>query len=289
MSAPGDEYAAAMRRCARWAGRKAGDEYPCKSKLVGRPVKLGQGMKAREVTVQACAVPRSSKPSKACAPDYIVATAGGRRERIDGGRIRNATRTPRPTHDPAMAPDHDDPRRYQFHAGVAADNRRDGLPGWTGLDYPFRHRIASGICCPEHPLSGAILGDALRWAEEGEGIAPELGSALVRLARHLRDKHRVRLDVPDRLGPEDFEAARSILAAEDDYCVAYGIEWDASQEQRAEERKKARKRRKATEGQKAKAKRSRAMKNAHSETKAAVRRAIAKSAKPSKPSKPSKK
>ena len=278
------EYAEAVRLCERWAGLRPGDAFDCKSNLIGREVELRHGRKRERVRIESCLVPRSDKPSKRCAPDYLARISEPGKlpfsVRLDGGHVRNATRTPRPTHDPAVVPPPDLPSewRLKFYRAKMRENVSEGLPAFDGLDLPFRHRVGSSVCCPEHPLSAPVLREALRWAGEGEGIGPELGAQLVELARHLRDKHRQRVEVPAAIGPDDFEAAEAVLAASDGYCAAYLTGWEETAEDQVELRRVERKKHKRKSTTAAtKTKRKEAVQRSMRHTRSELVRALAKS------------
>ena len=240
------EFREAARLCARWEGSRVGDGTKCRSALVGRTitVRLRKRDAAVRVEVVGCAVPRSDRKSKRCRVDYLVRPLPGQgvgtNERVvDGGRVRNASRTPRPTHDPAIRPTADDRALYgfRFYEVIQNDNKRDGLPLTAGLDLPYRHRIGSSVCCPQHPENPVELLDAVRWAMEGEGMDRDLRTRILRLGRHLRDKHGVALRVPETLGKHHERTAKRILAAGDGYCARMLDKWEESARMDAEERR----------------------------------------------------
>ena len=275
------ELREAIRICDRWAGLRVGDPVPCRSPLIGRTVELKPTRREPRglVEIVGCAVPSTDRPSKRCKVAYLVKPLKGQGmlpfvHAVDGGKVKNATRTARPTHEIGLAPDRDDPRRWQFFANVERENVDNGLPRMTGLDLPYRHRVGSSVCCPDHQWSVPALAEGLRWAEEGEGIDPDLARALLGLGRHLRDRHGLEVVVPARLEAEDFDTARAILEASDSYCGAMLTSWEQAQAAAEEERRsKPRKRRKsATAGDKAK--RLRATRRAQSSTRAELMRGI---------------
>lgn len=278
------EYREAARLCTRWEGQRTGDGTRCRSALVGRTLTLRIRKRdpAVRVEVVGCAVPRSDRKSKRCKVDYVVRPLHGQGvstgERVvDGGRVRNASRTPRPTHDPAIRPTADDNLLYQFrfYEMVQRDNLRDGLPRTAGLDLPYRHRVGSSVCCPQHPDNPVELLEAVRWAMEGEGMDRDLRTRILRLGRHLRDKHGVALRVPATLGKHHERTAKRILMAGDGYCAKMLDKWEEHARQDAEERRTRPKKRKASVVATKRKKRLAAVKRASGDTRAQVMRAIA--------------
>ncbi len=275
------EYREAARLCARWEGQRVGDGTRCRSALVGRTltVRLRRRDPAVQVEVVGCAVPRSDRKTKRCKVDYLVRPLPGQGvgtgERVvDGGRIRNASRTPRPTHDPAMRPDRDDPRKFRFYDIAQSTNLRDGLPRTAGLDLPYRHRVGSSVCCPDHPDNPVELLDAVRWAMEGEGMSADLRTRILRLGRHLRDKHKVALRLPEKLGRHHERTAKRILAAGDAYCGRMLDRWEEHARMDAEERRKRPRKRKTSAVADKRRKRLAAVKRSTGNTRAQVLRAM---------------
>lgn len=264
------ERAAAV--CDRWSGLRPGDRVPCRSTAVGRTLDLRvPGQPRGPVKIEACAVPRASvRPSKRCAPAYLGVIGDGlfrgQVELVDGGKVRNAMRTPRPSH-PGML--------VEWIAGkiIAGPRQRmrsnvdEGADVLEGLDLPYPHRAGSSICCPTSTLSALVLGVEVREAYEVDGEMPRaLCGRLERLAGHLRSKHRVE-GLASAVGPEDFDAAFAIASAGHAYCAKYLSDWQESAEVAAAFRKVERKREKS---RKASARR-RASKAAKSENSRAVK------------------
>ena len=277
------DYREAARLCARWEGARVGDGTRCRSALVGRTltVRLRKRDPAVRVEVVGCAVPRSDRKTKRCKVDYLVRPLAGQgvstSERVvDGGRIRNASRTPRPTHDPAMRPDRDDPRRFRFYDIAQSDNRRAGLPRTAGLDLPFRHRVGSSICCPQHPDNPSELAQLLNDArDDGAGMPVDLRRRILRLGKHMRDKHGVALRVPSMIGRRHYRVAERILEAGDGYCARMLDRWEEHARMDAEERRKRPRKRKTSVVADKRRKRLAAVKRASGDTRAQVMRAMA--------------
>ena len=275
----------AARLCQRWEGQRVGDGTKCRSALVGRDVTVRLTRRDRpvRVTIVGCAVPHSDRKSKRCKVDYLVRPHPGQgtftgETVVDGGRIRNAARTPRPTHDPAMRPDRDDPRKFRFYSIIQSENKANGLPRMEGLDLPYRHRIGSSRCCPDHPENAVRLGEELRWAMEGDGIDKPIATRILALGRHLRDKHHVALNVPERLGRQHERTAKRILAASDDWCGNMLNDWEEHARQDAEERRNRPKKRRPSAMRARKAATKRAVKRATHHTRAGLMRELTKSA-----------
>lgn len=262
------DLAEAARICARWAGRRVGDAVPCRSTLIGRELVLRVGGPAEPAEVVACAVPRSEKKSKRCRPAYLVKRGGlfPRVDLVDGGKVRNASRTPRASHG---AP------AWQTVGGVLAWGPRDavrentdaGEPAMLGLDLPYPHRVGSHVCCPDHAFNALVLGARVRDEYEGEGeLSAATRRALAGLAGHLRTRHAAE-DLPAKVGAEDFEEAFRIVATGDGYCAKVLGDWQTSHDEaapiRREEQRKLRNRRKGrarSKAQAAKSEQSRAVK-----------------------------
>lgn len=275
------ELREAIRLCERWAGLRVGDPVPCRSPLIGRTLELKPSRREPRglVEVVGCAVPKSDRPSKRCKVAYLVKPLKGQgmlpfTHAVDGGKVKNASRTPRPTHDIAVAAESDDPHRWKFLGDMQRLNVEEGLPAMTGLDLPYRHRVGSSVCCPDHPWSVPVLSESLRWAMEGHGIGETLAAALLGLGRHLRDRHGVKLHVPRALAPEDEAAAAAILAASDGYCATVLTEWEARQAEEERERRSRKRKRKRSSTSADKAKRKRAVQRASRHTRAELMRAL---------------
>jgi hypothetical protein len=258
-----------------------GDGTKCRSALVGRTitVRLKTREKPIKVEVVGCAIPRSDRKSKRCKTDYLVRPLPGQgylpgEVVVDGGRVRNASRTPRPTHDPEMRPDHDDPRKFRFYEIQQRSNADQGLPRMTGLDLPYRHRVGSSVCCPQHPDNAGDLADEVRWAMEGEGMSTELRARVMRLGRHLRDKHAVTVRLPEKLGKTHERTALRILAAGDAYCGRVLDTWEANAREDQKERRARSKKRRPSAMRARKAKTKRAIKRATTHTRAGLLRAM---------------
>lgn len=274
-------YREAARLCSRWEGARVGDGTRCRSALVGRTitVRLRRRDPAVRVEVVGCAVPRSDRKSKRCKSDYVVRPLPGQgvltgETVVDGGRIRNAARTPRPTHDPTMRPDRDDPRRFRFYELVQHANADQGLLRTAGLDLPFRHRIGSSVCCPEHPENPVALAEEVRWAMEGEGMSRDLRARILKLGRHLVAKHGSTVRLPEKLGKNHERTALRILKAADAYCGTMLNTWEEHARADAEERRSRPKKRRPSTTRARKAKVQRAVKRATRHTRAGLMRAI---------------
>jgi len=279
------EFREAARLCRRWEGARIGDGTQCRSALVGRTLtlRLRKRDPAVQVKVVGCAIPRSDRKSKRCRVDYLVRPLPGQgvlpgEVVVDGGRVRNASRTPRPTHDGPLRPDRDDPRRFRVYELAQGANLDAGLLRTTGLDLPYRHRVGSSVCCPDHPENAVQLADDVRWAMEGEGMSKALRERIMRLGRHLRDKHKVAVRLPAKLGRQHERTALRIIRAGDAYCGRVLSTWEAhAREDAAERRKRAPKRRpSAVRARKAKTKR--AVKRATRHTRASLMRDLTRKA-----------
>lgn len=284
------EYREAARLCPRWEGMRVGDTMKCRSALVGRRLTIRPRPRTQPALVEVlgCAVPRSDRKTKRCRADYVVARVHadgslGTPFVVDGGRVRNASRTPRPMHrlqDARITTDRDAPYFYRQFEMIERENEGLGLPRMEGLDLPYPHRIGSSRCCPDHPENAVRLGEELRWAMEGGGIDRALARRILSLGKHLRTKHRIGVAVPEALGPDDEDAARRILRAADDWCGDALLAWEQRAKEEAEERRKRRgkgRRRSATAADKAK--RLRAVKASMGHTRSQVQRAMARDAK----------
>lgn len=279
------DYREAARLCRRWEGARVGDGTRCRSALVGRTitVRLRVREKPIKVTVVGCAIPRSDRKSKRCKTDYLVRPLPGQgylpgEVVVDGGRIRNASRTPRPTHDPAMRPEHDDPRKFRFYELVQRDNADAGLPRTTGLDLPYRHRVGSSVCCPDSHENPVRLADEVRWAMEGEGMSTALRERIMRLGRHLRDKHGAAVRLPAKLGRNHERTALRIIAAGDAWCGRMLDQWEAHAREDAAERRARPKKRRPSAMRARKAKTKRAVKRATHHTRAGLMRDLTRKA-----------
>lgn len=275
----------AARLCARWEGARIGDGTQCRSALVGRTlsVRLRKRDPAVQVKVVGCAVPRSDRKSKRCRVDYLVRPLPGQgvlvtEYVVDGGRVRNASRTPRPTHGPGLSPDRDDPRRFRVYELAQGANLDAGLLRTTGLDLPYRHRVGSSICCPDHPENAVRLADDVRWAMEGEGMSQELRGRIMALGRHLRDKHRVAVRLPAKLGRHHEKTALRIIRAGDDYCGRVLSTWEANARAEQKERRKRPAKRRPSVMAARKAKTKRAVKRATHHTRASLMRDLKRAA-----------
>ena len=284
------EYREAARLCPRWEGLRVGDSMKCRSALVGRRLMIRPRPRTQPALVEVlgCAVPRSDRKTKRCRADYVVARVRsdgslGAPFVVDGGRVRNASRTPRPMHAPKhehWMTDRDAPYFYQQYMMIQRENEADGLARMEGLDLPYPHRIGSSRCCPDHPENAVRLADELRWAMEGHGIDRNLARRILSLGKHLRTKHRISVAVPESLGPDDENAARRILVASDNWCGDGLIEWEQRAKQEAEDRRARRgkgKRRSTASADKKK--RLAAVRASQGHTRSQVQRAIAKDAK----------
>lgn len=284
------EYREAARLCPRWEGMRVGDSMKCRSALVGRRLTIRPRPRTQPalVGVLGCAVPRSDRKTKRCRADYVVARVRsdgslGAPFVVDGGRIRNASRTPRPMHrleDERLTTDRDAPYFYQQYMMIQRENEAAGLARMTGLDLPYPHRVGSSVCCPDHPENAIRLADELRWAMEGHGIDRDLARRILSLGKHLRTKHKISVAVPESLGPDDEDAAWRILIASDNWCGDGLIEWEQRAKQEAEERRARRgkgKRRSTTSADKKK--RLAAVRASQGHTRSQVQRAMAKDAK----------
>jgi hypothetical protein len=282
------EYREAARLCPRWEGMRVGDSMKCRSALVGRRLTIRPRPRTQPALVEVlgCAVPRSDRKTKRCRADYVVARVRsdgslGAPFVVDGGRIRNASRTPRPMHrleDERITTDRDAPYFYQQYAMIQRENEADGLARMEGLDLPYPHRVGSSVCCPDHPENAVRLAAELRWAIESDGVDRNLERRILSLGKHLRTKHRISVAVPESLsGNED--AAWRILIASDNWCGDGLIEWEQRAKQEAEERRARRgkgKRRSTTSADKRK--RKIAVQKTMRHTRAGLLRAIAKDA-----------
>ena len=267
-----------------------GDSMKCRSALVGRRLTIRPRPRTQPALVEVlgCAVPRSDRKTKRCRADYVVARVRsdgslGAPFVVDGGRVRNASRTPRPMHAPKhehWMTDRDAPYFYQQYMMIQRENEADGLARMEGLDLPYPHRIGSSRCCPDHPENAVRLADELRWAMEGHGIDRNLARRILSLGKHLRTKHRISVAVPESLGPDDENAARRILVASDNWCGDGLIEWEQRAKQEAEDRRARRgkgKRRSTASADKKK--RLAAVRASQGHTRAELLRSIAKDAK----------
>jgi len=222
---------------------------PCKSSLIGRTVSVrvrGQpGPQTVEVT--ACVVPKSERAAKGKRPDYRVREVGALfpfSATVDGGRIRNATRTPRAFHGAG-------PWEFvngQFLYGPVQAmqvNRDEGLSPLEGLDLPYPHRVGSHICCPDHSANALRLAGVVRDEYETEGeISPATRRELAALVAHLRKTHSAK-GLPARIEADDFRGAFLITEAGVEWCAELFAGWQESQVQRnAEYRAESKKKRK---------------------------------------------
>lgn len=247
--------------CDRWAGLHPGAEIPCRSTIVGRTLEVkvrGHGPKTT-VKVTGCRVPRSTRPSKRCKPDYRVEEVGSLvpfHATVDGGTIRNAARTPRPTH-PGGPFEFSHGRFNPGPVDFIEMNRAEGLALMTGLDVPYPHRAGSAICCPDHAANALRLrGELMDTDAEGEPIAPSTRRGLARLAKHLIEKHRA--TVASSYGPDDYADAYELVTVGDQQCAAELSAWQENQvERQALYREEKRRKAKAAKSRKASAAKSR--------------------------------
>jgi len=252
-------------------GRDPGQTVPCRSKAIGRTLELKvPGHPRQTYELEACAVPRASvRASKRCRPAFIGRTDGGlfpgERVLIDGGKVKNATRTPRPFH-PAMAVEWIAGRMIGGPRDLMADNARAGADVLEGLDLPFPHRAGSSPCCPSSSISVVELQREVRDAYETDELPAGLRARLGRLAKHLAGpRHRLE-GLPLSLGPEDFDGAWAIVNAGSRSCEAYLSTWHTQAEESAALRK--------VEKKKERARKSSAKRRASKSAKEGGRRAV---------------
>jgi hypothetical protein len=164
---------------------------------------------------------------------------------IDGGKVKNATRTPRPFH-PAISVEWVAGRMIGGPRDLMADNARSGADVLEGLDLPFPHRAGSSPCCPSSSISVVELGRELRDAYETSDEMPAgLWSRVGRLARHLSGpRHRVE-GLPLVMDRADFDAAFAVVAAGSRACETYLSTWHTQAEESAAIRKVERKKERA--------------------------------------------
>lgn len=237
--------------CGKWMGRDPGAPVPCRSKAIGRTLTLKvPGHPRQAYELEACAVPRASvRPSKRCKPAFIGRADGGlfpgERVLIDGGKVKNATRTPRPFH-PALSVEWVAGRMIGGPRDLMADNARSGADVLEGLDLPFPHRAGSSPCCPSSSISVVELGRELRDAyETSDEMPPGLWGRVGRLARHLSGpRHRVE-GLPLVMGRDDFGAAFAVVEAGSRACETYLSTWHTQAEESAALRKVERKKERA--------------------------------------------
>jgi hypothetical protein len=237
--------------CAKWAGREPGQPVPCRVKAIGRTLELKlPGQPRQPYTLEGCAVPRASvRPSKRCKPAILGRSEGGlfpgERFLIDGGKVKNATRTPRPFH-AALPVEWVAGRMVGGPRDLMADNARAGVDLLEGLDLPFPHRAGSSPCCPASTLSVVELGRELRDAyETSDEMPPGLWGRVGRLARHLSGpRHRVE-GLPLVMGRDDFAAAFAVVEAGSRECEAYLSTWQTNAEESAAIRKVEKKKERA--------------------------------------------
>lgn len=249
--------------CSRWRGAPPGTVVPCKSSIVGREIEVkvrGKGGKQR-VTVTGCAVPRSPRPSKRCKPDYRVQEVTPAlfpfSATVDGGTVRNATRTPRETH-PGGAWEFLNGRFMYGPREALEVNQAEGLGLMSGLDLPYPHRAGSHVCCPANAANADELRREVMDADsEGEPLSPNVRARLARLATHLR-KHHGAEGLPSKYGPEDYAAATELVTAGDEWCAGLLRRWQDDQvERNALYREESKRKRKAAKSRHASAAKSR--------------------------------
>lgn len=257
--------------CAKWMGRDPGQPVPCRSKAVGRTLELKlPGQPRQAYTLEACAVPRASvRASKRCKPAFLGRSDGGlfpgERFLIDGGKVKNATRTPRPFH-AALPVEWVSGRMVGGPRDLMADNAREGRDLLEGLDIPFPHRAGSSPCCPSSSVSVVELGRELRDAYETDEMSSGLRGRLARLSKHLSGpRHRVE-GLPLVLGPDDFGGAFAIVEAGSKACETYLATWHTQAEESAALRK--------VEKKKERARKSSAKRRASKSAKEGGRRAV---------------
>jgi hypothetical protein len=269
MKPPGLKQAGEL--CAKWMGRDPGQPVSCRSKAVGRTLELKlPGQPRQAYTLEACAVPRASvRASKRCKPAFLGRSDGGlfpgERFLIDGGKVKNATRTPRPFH-AALPVEWVSGRMVGGPRDLMADNAREGRDLLEGLDLPFPHRAGSSPCCPSSSISVVELGSEVRDAYESDALPAGLRARLGRLAKHLAGpRHRLE-GLPLVLGPEDFDGAWAIVNAGSRSCETYLSTWHTQAEESAALRK--------VEKKKERARKSSAKRRASKSAKEGGRRAV---------------
>lgn len=257
--------------CAKWMGRDPGQPVSCRSKAVGRTLELKlPGQPRQAYTLEACAVPRASvRASKRCKPAFLGRSDGGlfpgERFLIDGGKVKNATRTPRPFH-AALPVEWVSGRMVGGPRDLMADNARAGVDLLEGLDIPFPHRAGSSPCCPSSSVSVVELGRELRDAYETDEMPSGLRGRLARLSKHLGGpRHRVE-GLPSVLAPDDFAGAFAIVEAGSKACETYLSTWHTQAEESAALRK--------VEKKKARARKASAKRRASKSSKEGGRRAV---------------
>lgn len=232
--------------CAKWLGKDPGQSVPCRSKAVGRSLELKvPGRVKQTYAIESCAVPRPSvRPSKRCKMAFIGRTDGGmfpgERTYIDGGKVRNAQRTPRPFH-PALEVEWVSGRMVGGPADLIDANYRAGNDLLEGLDLPFPHRAGSSPCCPTSAISVVELRQDVRAAYEADELWPSLRARLAKLSKHLAGpRHDVR-GLPATVKADDFAGATAIVDAGARSCERYLSSWQANAEESAKLRKVERK------------------------------------------------
>lgn len=265
--------AEAGKVCEKWSGATPGAAVPCRSKVLGRTLELRlPGSPRQEFEIEACAIPRPSvRPSKRCKTAFLARPKGtifGARaplELVDGGKVRNASRTPRPTH-AGMSVEWVSGKIVDGPAQRLRDNRDTGAATLEGIDLPFPHRVGSSVCCPESTLSALALGAEVRDAAEDLGeVSPGVLARLRKLAAHLATRHRVE-GLPGRLEADDIDGAFRVVEAGTTYCENYLRAWQDTAEASAALRKVERK--------KAKSRKASAKRRANEASKTGGRRAV---------------
>ncbi len=243
---PADALADLAR--SRWAGAPVGRVVPCRSPLIGRTVSVRVRGKPgkQDVEVTACVVPKSERASKGRRPDYRVREAGPAlfpfTATVDGGRVRNATRTPRAFH-PAGPWEFVNGQFLYGPVQAMAVNEAEGLSPLEGLDVPYPHRVGSHVCCPDHSSNALRLAGVVRDEYETEGaLSASTRRALAGLVAHLRKAHRAK-GLPSSIEADDFQGAEAITAAGVESCAELFARWQEDQTQhnaeyRAESKRK---------------------------------------------------
>lgn len=248
--------------CAKWLGKDPGQSVPCRSKAVGRSLELKvPGRIKQTYAIESCAVPRLTvRPSKRCKTAFIGRTDGGmfpgERTYIDGGKVRNAQRTPRPFH-PAIEVEWVAGHMVGGPADLMDNNRIAGTYSLEGLDLPFPHRAGSSPCCPTSTISVAELRQDVRAAYEADELWPSLRTRLAKLSKHLTGpRHDVR-GLPATVEADDFAGANAIVDAGTTLCEQYLRSWQYNAEEslklRKVEKKKERSRKASAKRRESKA------------------------------------
>lgn len=248
--------------CAKWLGKDPGQSIPCRSTAVGRSLELKvPGRIKQSYAIESCAVPRLAvRPSKRCKTAFIGRTDGGmfpgERTYIDGGKVRNAQRTPRPFH-PALDVEWVAGHMVGGPADLMDNNRIAGADSLEGLDLPFPHRAGSSPCCPTSAISVGELRQDLRWAYEARELWLGLRTRLAKLAKHLAGPRHGIAGLPATVAADDFAGANAIIDAGTMFCEKYLRSWQYNAEEslklRKVERKKERSRKASAKRRESKA------------------------------------